>query len=55
MKELKKPQTDADYILVSLYAGEGCSEGGGCCVGDDCSDYGNECSVGGPCTVGTNC
>lgn len=55
MKNLKKPELDTDFTLVSLYVGEGCSEGGECHVGDGCSEFGDDCSVGGTCTVGTDC
>ena len=55
MKNLKKPDIDTNFTLVSLYVREGCSEGGGCHIGGGCSDYGNDCSVGGTCTVGTDC
>ncbi len=55
MKDLKKPNIDTDFTLVTLYVGEGCSEGGGCHVGDGCSDFGDDCSVGGPCTAGDDC
>ena len=55
MKNLRKRIVNENSCLVSLYIGEGCSDGGGCHVGNDCTDYGNSCSVGGPCSYGTNC
>ena len=55
MKELRKKIIKKNLNLVLLYIGEGCSDGGGCQVGNDCTDYGNSCSVGGPCSVGTDC